>query len=150
MITLFCALMAVVGCSVVFFEKKTIGLLSVAKMHKLNALVCAKNMMSVTPNRGDNENIYPCYTDRYRASTPSDGQWRGFLIQPLCRHSHSVSAQVKSIEGTDVRVVLGLFRASWIENCLLACKSRVKLIHDRGRLAPRLSGGIHLTMLTTR
>ena len=148
MTTLLCAMMLVVGCTVVLFAEKTIGLLAIKKMYKLCTLVCRKIVKSAYINNGIT--YYEYIPNCCKHHLPSSKRGRDVFCPYSSLHRLDGLTQDKPCEDAGKSAVLGLFRASWIENCLLACKSRAKLIHDRGRLAPRLSGGIHLTTLTTR
>ena len=145
MVTLLCAMMIVVGCGVILFTEKTIGFLSLNNMYGLNALVCTKILKSATVIKGK----YYDYISNSHIG-PGNNRRRGLFVQSPCCHTHNMSARNKSLENAGTWVISSLFRASWIKNCLLGCRSRAKLIHDIGRLAPRLSGDIQLTTLITR
>lgn len=147
MITLLCAMMIIVGFTLVLFLEKTIGLLSLNNMYRLNALVCTKILKSGLNVKGK---YYDYNSNLLRSVCSRSKHSRGLFIHSPFYYSYDVSVWATSIEKADTLAILGLFRASWMENCLLGRRYRTAAIHGIERLAPRLSGGIHLTTLTTR
>lgn len=148
MATLLCAMMIVMGCTVVLFPERTIGLLFVNNTNKLCALVCRKIAKSTCIEKRQSDHEYIITHPQYHL--PSNRRGGDVFLHYSSRHRLANPVHDKPSKGTNAWAISDLFWASWIKNCLLGCRSRAKLIHDIGRLAPRLSGGIHLTTLTTR
>lgn len=130
MITLLCVTMIFIGCIAVLFAEKTIGLLSINNVHKLNIQGCAKILKNIVVNIIVNKAIYyDKYNNIFKLVVPLVKRWVGSFIQTVCRYSHYVFAQDKAIESAESWVILDLFRASWMDYCLLGDRCRPKAIH---------------------